>query len=392
MWGLVGVASDQDPGHRPVTGQPTTGLRIQGAAGGVTTQAAGAGVAGKAVQIHQHRQLGADPAGLGQPTTLQGPAGQFGQGISPALTATAGILGAGRAGQGLQGGQQGLAGLGLQQPIDGHHALQGGGQPQSSPLVAVFGMAGGALGVGDQLEVADDPPEPARIQPAGRLDQDRFGLDRDLVGELVSAGGQDAGMGGGELAVGQGLAGGRQGTAEEGSGGADGAAGRPGAHAQPGPQPAGGRAGLYALFGAGNATGVDDRKFAEPVAFQAVQQPPQAKDPFGPGGVAQTGQVLGGQPLECRRQRRQPLRRPGRMCVRVHGGNLSSPRPKASTKAEIVDNVVGGWWFGHHAGSWGVPEVPCQVGWMGPKAQPTVPATCRDPSPRLPGTPARRNR
>jgi len=74
----------------------------------------------------------------------------------------------------------------------------------------------------------------------------------------------------GELPVGQGLAGGRQGTAEEGAGGADGAAGRPGAHAQPGAQPAGRRAGLHALFGAGSATGVDDRKFVEPVAFQAV--------------------------------------------------------------------------------------------------------------------------
>jgi hypothetical protein len=30
------------------------------------------------------------------------------------------------------------------------------------------------------------------------------------------------------------------------------------------------------------------------VAFQAVQQPPQGQDPFGPGGVGEVGPVLGG--------------------------------------------------------------------------------------------------
>jgi hypothetical protein len=79
----------------------------------------------------QHRQLGPDPPAWGSRPALKGPAGQLGQGISPALAAAAGIVGAGRAGQGFQGGQQALAGLGLQQPIQGHHALQGRGRPQA---------------------------------------------------------------------------------------------------------------------------------------------------------------------------------------------------------------------------------------------------------------------
>jgi hypothetical protein len=46
--------------------------------------------------------------------------------------------------------------------------------------------------------------------------------------------------------------------------------------------------GLEALVGAGSDTGVDGGEFVEPVAFQAVQQPPQPKDPLGPNGVGES--------------------------------------------------------------------------------------------------------
>jgi len=43
---------------------------------------------------------------------------------------------------------------------------------------------------------------------------------------------------------------------------------------EPGPQPGGGRGRLLILVGAGGAAGIDAGEFLEPVAFEAVHQPP----------------------------------------------------------------------------------------------------------------------
>jgi hypothetical protein len=67
--------------------------------------------------------------------------------------------------------------------------------------MAAFCLAGVALGVDDQLDMPHDPPQPAGIQAPGRFDKHRFGLDRDLGGELVGAVGQDGGVGGGVAVV-----------------------------------------------------------------------------------------------------------------------------------------------------------------------------------------------
>jgi hypothetical protein len=56
-----------------------------------------------------------------------------------------------------------------------------------------------------------DPPQPRRIQPTRRLHQHRFGLDGDLLGELLGAGGEHPGMSRRELAAGEGGGGGGQG-------------------------------------------------------------------------------------------------------------------------------------------------------------------------------------
>jgi hypothetical protein len=39
------------------------------------------------------------------------------------------------------------------------------------------------------------------------------------------------------------------------------------------------------VFGPGGAVGVDPGQFFAPVAFQAVDEPPQLEDAFGPDGV-----------------------------------------------------------------------------------------------------------
>jgi hypothetical protein len=60
--------------------------------------------------------------------------------------------------------------------------------------MAALGLLVGTLGVGDQLEVADSPPQLGWVKAAGRLDQDRFGLGGELVGEVVGAVGHHGGM------------------------------------------------------------------------------------------------------------------------------------------------------------------------------------------------------
>jgi hypothetical protein len=205
--------------------------------------------------------------------------------------------------------------------------------------VLPLGPGLGGVGVGDEAQVGDDPSQARRVEAAGGLQQHRFGLDRRVGGEVLGAVGQHGGVGHGELAVGQCSGRSGQWAAEQGSGGADAAVGGGHAHAEPAAQPAGGGGGGQALLGAGGATGVHRGHLLQPPALQAVQQPPQDQDPLGPDGVGQAGQVLGGQPVDRRLERRQPVRRPGRMYVRVHGRNLSSRQRQARTEAEIVDNL-----------------------------------------------------
>ena len=101
--------------------------------------------------------------------------------------------------------------------------------------MAPLGLGVSAVGVGDQLEVAKDPAQPGWVQPTGRLDQHRFGLHSDLVGQVLGAVGHHCGVGDRDIPTAQRVSGGRQGAAEQGPGGPDGAGGGAGAQTQPGP-------------------------------------------------------------------------------------------------------------------------------------------------------------
>ena len=189
-----GVAADQDPGHRPVTGQAPARL------GGQRPHPASLsthrpGLADQAVQIDGDQQLGPDPTGLGQPAPFQLAAGQLSQGIGLALAAAAGVVGVGRAGQRVQGSQQGLAGLSLQQPLDRDHPLPGRGDPQPPPRVLPRRPTLGPLGIGHLLEVAQDPPQPGWVQASGRFQEHWFGHGGGGGGQVGGAGGQHLGMG-----------------------------------------------------------------------------------------------------------------------------------------------------------------------------------------------------
>jgi hypothetical protein len=204
--------------------------------------------------------------------------------------------------------------------------------------VASFGLAGCGVGVGDSAKVGDHPSQAWRIQAAGRLQQDRFGLDGDVGGEVLGARGQHAGMGGRQLPIGQGPGGLSQGAAEQGSGSTDPTAGGAGACVEAGPEPAGGGADLDAVFSAGGPARIDAGELFEPLAFQAIYQPPQDQHPLGPDSIGQLVQFLGGQVVDHRGEGCQRRHRPDRMCVRVHCGNLSSRHRKASTHTQSGDN------------------------------------------------------
>ena len=143
------LAGDQHPGHRPITGQPPACLRIQ-RAHPANLAANGVVSAQEAVQVHGHRQLRPDPTALGEPSPLQRPAGQLGQGVSVALAAAAAVVGVGWAGQGLQGRQQQLTSLGLQQPIHCHHSFEGRRKPEPPAGVTPMSAVMLAVAVGDQ--------------------------------------------------------------------------------------------------------------------------------------------------------------------------------------------------------------------------------------------------
>ena len=53
----------------------------------------------------------------------------------------------------------------------------------------------GTLGIGDQPQMPQDPPQPRRVQPPRRLDQDGFGFGGDLGGQLLGAVGEHLGVG-----------------------------------------------------------------------------------------------------------------------------------------------------------------------------------------------------
>jgi hypothetical protein len=133
-WAVVtcigGVAADHHPGDGGVAGQPPAGLGFQGAGpADVPTQPAQPTLhalaaveavqtveAVQAVQVDEHAQLGPDPTRLGQLARFQCLAGQFFQGIGGALAPAAGVVVVSRAGQGVQGGLDGVAGLGAMVP------------------------------------------------------------------------------------------------------------------------------------------------------------------------------------------------------------------------------------------------------------------------------------
>ena len=136
----------------------------------------------------------------------------------------------------MQGGQQGGAGLGGQEPVDGDAVADGGGvQVAAAERVEV--AAGGALGVGGGGPALDDDRELGRVQGAGGVGEDLLGgSERRPPGRVgVHRAGGDPHVRQGGLAAGQ--RGGEQRHVGQPAGGADQVAGLPGRQARRAAQP-----------------------------------------------------------------------------------------------------------------------------------------------------------
>ena len=60
--------------------------------------------------------------------------------------------------------------------------------------MAAFAGRVDAVGVGELAQIPHGLAEPRWVQPGGRLDQDRFGVGGEVVGEVAGALGQHPGM------------------------------------------------------------------------------------------------------------------------------------------------------------------------------------------------------
>jgi hypothetical protein len=196
------------------------------------------------------------------------------------------------AGQGRQRRHQGLAGLGVQQPLHRHHPLPGRSQPQPALLVAPLGLAG-VVGVGDQPQMAQDrrsrggssrrPPPAAPVRPRRQHDRVDPGCRKPAPGRAPGRWrprprpqrwqSADHETGPGRSAHTR-----RRCRHPCAAGcGASRRWSRPGRRVRRRRPP-----------------GIDGGEFGQPLAVQAVHQPPQGQEPVGPGAISQPVRVLGG--------------------------------------------------------------------------------------------------
>jgi hypothetical protein len=197
-----GLAGDQDPGHRPVTGQPATPSGANG-----PTQPTSPPTAARPWRLSSSPapSAGAGPTSLGQPARPQGPGGPARPGHQPGVGRRCGHRRRWPGGPGVPGRP---ASSGRPRPPTAHPGppCPPGSGPATgpAPLMVAFGLGLGAVRVGDQPQVSDQLAQPRRVQAPGHLHQDRFGLGGDRGGQLVGADGQHPGVGRRQLAVGQG--------------------------------------------------------------------------------------------------------------------------------------------------------------------------------------------
>jgi hypothetical protein len=197
-----GLAGDQDPGHRPVTGQPATPSGANG-----PTQPTSPPTAARPWRLSSSPapSAGVGPTSLGQPARPQGPGGPARPGHQPGVGRRCGHRRRWPGGPGVPGRP---ASSGRPRPPTAHPGppCPPGSGPATgpAPLMVAFGLGLGAVRVGDQPQVSDQLAQPRRVQAPGHLHQDRFGLGGDRGGQLVGADGQHPGVGRRQLAVGQG--------------------------------------------------------------------------------------------------------------------------------------------------------------------------------------------
>ena len=271
----------------------------------------------------------------------------------------------------------------------------GRSRPEPMPQLA---LTVGPVRVSHQLEMAQDPPQPRRVQPPGRRHQHRLSLNRDLVGQVLGAMSQHPSMSHRELPTNQRLGGRRQRTTNNAE---------PSGHCSPPcwpPDATGHGASPRSSQPPGLGRPRQRPHHRRPRVVGASGLPADRPAPATPGPARprrhrSAGPVLRGQFLNGCRQRRQPIRTPGRqpgrrasrMCVRVHRRNLSTRHENTTTIGQPGDNSSrrSGHWAGrsgaarvrtscwlthepqgptHVPGERMGPDPPCELPAWGPRA------------------------
>ena len=187
------VAGDQDPGDRPVTGQPPTRLRVQRPAPPVSPPSP------PGWPRRLSRSTVTSSWGRTPPVWGSRPASRVRRASSarasarrwPPLRSSLALVG--RA-SGSRAASRVWPASGSSSPFTATMPSQVGDSHNPRCCWRRSAWSVGAVGVGHQPQMGDRPPQPGRVQTAGRFQQDWFGLGGEVVGEILGAGGQHLGV------------------------------------------------------------------------------------------------------------------------------------------------------------------------------------------------------
>ena len=210
------VAAEDDAGDPAVAADQPCGAQVEWA-DPVQGRRHTAGLAAQGGQVGGQGDLRGGPAVVRGVAGGEPVANDLTQPVGAALRRRTAVVG-GRGRAGVDRLHQRGPGVGVQQPVQHDHPVQGRGAPQPAPLVRRGGVIIGAVGVHDMPQVGQDPAEPGRVQDGGGFEQDRLGGGHRVDPYPFCATGQHRYVGDGQRAGGVG----RRGTGQLRQDGGDG--------------------------------------------------------------------------------------------------------------------------------------------------------------------------
>jgi hypothetical protein len=229
--------------------------------------------------------LAADP---GQLAAVEHGLAELDEGVGAALGGGAGIVGSGRAGDGVESGAEGGAALGVESAVEVEDTIEGLAQVEVAALVLVAVVGESAVGVDTVAEVAGEAAEVLGVEVGGGLEQVGLGAAGGLQADLLGGAGDDGGVVAVDLALGEGLLGGWQ--LWELASQADLLGGGAWGEAAGGAEEGGGVGEVEGGEGAGAVEGGDR---AVELGFQGVAEAAEVDQALGQGEAGEAVEVVG---------------------------------------------------------------------------------------------------